>query len=43
MSTKAILSALAALDEPTAAVAAVVDTLGAAVCHDQHGVKRSAL
>jgi hypothetical protein len=42
MSANAILSALAALGDP-AAVPAVVDTLGAAVRHEQHGVTRSAL
>ncbi|MER6075358.1 HEAT repeat domain-containing protein [Streptomyces sp. NPDC001817] len=42
MSANAILSALAALGDP-AAVAVVVDTLGAAVRHEQHGVTRSAL
>ncbi|WNM32633.1 HEAT repeat domain-containing protein [Streptomyces sp. Li-HN-5-11] len=42
MSANAILAALAALGD-RAAVAAVVDTLGAAVRHEQHGVTRSAL
>jgi HEAT repeat protein len=42
MSANAILSALAALGE-AAAVPVVVDTLGAAVRHGQHGVTRSAL
>ncbi|MFH9826667.1 HEAT repeat domain-containing protein [Streptomyces bobili] len=42
MSANAILAALAALGDP-AAVPVVVDTLGAAVRHEQHGVTRSAL
>lgn len=42
MSANAILSALTALGDP-AAVPAVVDTLGAAVRHEQHGVTRSVL
>ncbi|MFL9659575.1 HEAT repeat domain-containing protein [Streptomyces sp. PB17] len=42
MSANAILAALAALGDP-AAVPAVVDTLGTAVRHEQHGVTRSAL
>ncbi|MEU6653463.1 HEAT repeat domain-containing protein [Streptomyces sp. NPDC046900] len=42
MSANAILSALAALGDP-AAVPAVVDTLDAAVCHEQDRVTRSAL
>ncbi|MEE1757821.1 HEAT repeat domain-containing protein [Streptomyces sp. SP18BB07] len=42
MSANAILTALAVLGDP-AAVPAVVDTLGAAVRHEQHGVTRSAL
>ncbi|MEU2264673.1 HEAT repeat domain-containing protein [Streptomyces sp. NPDC019645] len=42
MSANAILAALAALGDP-AAVPAVVDTLGAAVRHEQHGVTQSAL
>ncbi|ULR55728.1 HEAT repeat domain-containing protein [Streptomyces deccanensis] len=42
MSANAILNALAALGDP-AAVPLVVDTLGAAVRHEQHGVTRSAL
>ncbi|MEU8976443.1 HEAT repeat domain-containing protein [Streptomyces monashensis] len=42
MSANSILSALAALADP-AAVPTVVDTLGAAVRHDQDGVTRSAL
>lgn len=42
MSADAILAALAALGDP-AAVPAVVDTLGAAVRHEQHGVTQSAL
>ncbi|WP_369244353.1 HEAT repeat domain-containing protein [Streptomyces sp. R41] len=42
MSANAILSALAALGDP-AAVPVVVDTLGAAVRHERHGVTRSAL
>ncbi|MER5917207.1 HEAT repeat domain-containing protein [Streptomyces sp. NPDC001982] len=42
MSANAILSALAALGDP-AAVAAVLDTLGAAARHGQHQITRSAL
>lgn len=42
MSANAILSALAALGAP-AAIPVVVDTLSAAVRHEQHGVTRSAL
>jgi HEAT repeat protein len=42
MTANAILTALAALGDP-AAVPAVVDTLGTAVRHEQHGVTRSAL
>jgi HEAT repeat protein len=42
MSANAILAALAALGDP-AAVPMVVDILGAAVRHEQHGVTRSAL
>lgn len=42
MSVNAILAALTALGDP-AAVPLVVDTLGAAVRHEQHGVTRSAL
>ncbi|WP_405625587.1 HEAT repeat domain-containing protein [Streptomyces sp. NBC_00016] len=42
MSANAILAALAALGD-AAAVPVVVDTLGAAVRHEQHGVMRSAL
>ncbi|WP_327188225.1 HEAT repeat domain-containing protein [Streptomyces sp. NBC_01334] len=42
MSANAILAALTALGDP-AAVPVVVDTLGAAVRHEQHGVTRSAL
>jgi hypothetical protein len=42
MSANAILSALTALGDPVA-VPAVVDTLDAAVRHEQHGITRSAL
>ncbi|WP_327723085.1 HEAT repeat domain-containing protein [Streptomyces europaeiscabiei] len=42
MSADAILTALAALDDP-ASVPVLVDTLGAAARHEQHGVTRSAL
>ncbi|MFF3412104.1 HEAT repeat domain-containing protein [Streptomyces sp. NPDC002742] len=42
MSANAVLSALAALGDP-AAVPVVVDTLGAAVRHEQHHIMRSAL
>ncbi|MYQ96734.1 HEAT repeat domain-containing protein [Streptomyces sp. SID4946] len=42
MSVNAILATLAALGDP-AAVPVVVDTLGAAVRHEQHGVTRSVL
>ncbi|MFD5861503.1 HEAT repeat domain-containing protein [Streptomyces chartreusis] len=42
MSANAILAALTALGDP-AAVPAVLETLGAAVRHEQHGVTRSAL
>lgn len=42
MSADAILAALAALGDP-ASVPALVDMLGAAVRHEQHGVTRSAL
>jgi HEAT repeat protein len=42
MSANAILAALAALGDP-AAVPLVVDTLGAAVRHEQHGITQSAL
>ncbi|MFK0287995.1 HEAT repeat domain-containing protein [Streptomyces sp. NPDC090499] len=42
MSANAILSALATLGDP-AAVTAVVDALGTAIRHEQHGITRSAL